>query len=110
METKIDLTDAQKVTLTALLYIFIGIYSLCFLFTLYNIWALIRKNRRYTQHLITIFYVLSIVVFVTRILDMIGLTWLYRAIKEDSHKVCSHIFIGVTSTISDYAIVLIGFN
>ena len=49
------------------LYILIPIYALTLLFTLYNIYAYLWKQRRYRTMLITFFYIFAMIVLTTRI-------------------------------------------
>ena len=49
------------------LFILIAIYALTLLFTLYNIYAYLWKQRRYRTMLITFFYIFAMIVLTTRI-------------------------------------------
>ena len=53
--------------LTIEAYILIAIYVLTLLFTFYNIYAYLWKQRRYRTMLITFFYVFALIVLTTRI-------------------------------------------
>jgi hypothetical protein len=79
------LSNRQANTLVAFIYIFSGIYCTFFIFSVYNIVCLISKQRRYAQPLISTFYFLSITVMVTRVCDMVGLSWMYKKVDEEEH-------------------------
>ena len=76
--------DQQLDELSVEIYCLLGVYSLTFIFAVYNVVAYLWLQRRYKNWLISGFYILSLIVLILRMVQYAYILQLYGLIQD--HK------------------------